>query len=603
MPLSCLVGETVDRIKQAFSTGELDPDSLMDISSAERRAKLANIIGEENVHEVNSLIESKLLLKNQKQGIINAIKSMTGIGETDKSELIKLKADRLNEYLDPQNMDKYLSDLAQDKVNRQFKLGISDDEVKTIIESTRDIEKAKVSIPENSPKGSEERIKYGLKLATFQDYIGGLKKEAQKLTWKQFIFRPGEWINTIGGSLKSAVASLDNSFFGRQGIKTLYTNPKTWGRAFYKSWEDIGKQIAAKGKWYGSGDDAVMLAIKSDILSRPNAINGKYKAGNFAVGIETEEAFPTSLPEMVPILGRLFKASEIAYNGAALRMRADLADKVIAAAEMNGVNTLDKSEAKFLGDVVNGLTGRGNIGKAAVLGKELNAGFFSIRFLKSNIETLTDPFIYTAKKIGFGEFKNKGEEFAKKQAAKNSLRIFGTIAALLTTAKLIDPNSTDLDPNSTQFGKIKVGGVSFDITGGMGSFVTLIARITPQYRNGEWGFYTKNYKGEVTKLNADKYGARSALDVIEDFWEGKLAPLTAIARDVWKGKDFEGNVPTPLSVTEGATAPMIIQNYEQLRNDPNVSNTIAPLILDFLGISISNYNYKTKSKKSEYIKT
>src|SRR3990167_11156069 len=134
------------------------------------------------------------------------------------------------------------------------------------------------------------------------------------MPFKEWVKKPSAWFDTLAGTTKSTAASLDNSFVGRQGIKILYTHPTIWTRAFLKTWSDIGKELLGK--------DSIQ-AIKADIVSRPNALNGKYEAGKYDLGIKAEEAFPTSLPSKIPILGRLYRASEAAYNGAALRMRAD----------------------------------------------------------------------------------------------------------------------------------------------------------------------------------------------------------------------------------------------------------------------------------------
>jgi hypothetical protein len=589
MPIGCLIPQFVDKFKAAISSGKIDPDVLMNSTSSERRTVLEDIVGKENVHDVNSLIESKLLLVNQKQGILNAIKKLGGISTADAETLAKnaqTKLDRINEYMNPAKQDKFLADLAQDKVSRQFKLDITPEETKTIVESTRVIDAAKTKIPESSPIGSEERLDYGLKKVIFDDYIANLKLDANKTTFKEYLTNPakasGDAVDLVAGTLKSAVASLDNSLFGRQGIKTLFTNPDIWGKTFIQSWKNIGNQLIAKGKWWTSGDDAVMQSIKADIVSRPNAINGKYKAQGFDLGIGSEEAFPTSLPEKVPLFGRLFKSSETAYNGAALRMRADLADRVLEGAEKAGVDVMDK-EAN-LGSMVNSLTGRGNLGKLSGLGKETNVLFFSIKFLKSNIDTLYDGLRSMPKLLS-----KAPEDFVSRQNALNLLKIVGGMATILGTAKLLHPDSVEFDPRSTKFGKIKVGQTTFDISGGMASLVTLASRLVPTDGPEGWGFYTRNSNGQLTKLNSGKYGSQTAWDVLDSFAQGKLSPAAGMLRDIWKGQDYNGNKPTLISLAKNSATPMMVQNYEDTKKNPDSANVLSIMILDGLGISASTY--------------
>jgi hypothetical protein len=116
--------------------------------------------------------------------------------------------------------------------------------------------------------------------------------------------------------------------------------------------------------------DAVMAALRADVFSRPNAMNGKYAAAKngYGLGIFHEEAFPTSIPSRIPFLGKVFKASESAFTGSALKMRAELADAVIATAEKNGIDMLDETQATALGNLVTSLTGRGELTTTAAMG-------------------------------------------------------------------------------------------------------------------------------------------------------------------------------------------------------------------------------------------
>jgi hypothetical protein len=177
-------------------------------------------------------------------------------------------------------------------------------------------------------------------------------------TWKEWLTSPTEMFNTIAGTAKSALSSFDNSFFGRQGIKMFFSQPDIWAKDFAKSWGDIGRELV---KTKSSVEP--MDIIKADIYSRENAINGKYDTAGIDLGLSTEEAFPSPLPGKLPILGRLFNASETAFNGAALRMRADYGDRILKKAEEFGIDTSDKDQSQGLGKLINAMTGRGYIGK------------------------------------------------------------------------------------------------------------------------------------------------------------------------------------------------------------------------------------------------
>src|SRR3990167_6110511 len=336
-----------------------------------------------------------------------------------------------------------------------------------------------------------------------------------------------------------------------------------------------------------------MRAVRADIYSRPNSLNGKYNAAKngYGLGVLHEEAFPSSLPERIPLLGRIFKASETAFNGSALRMRADLADAIIASAEKNGVDMLDEAQATAFANLVTSMTGRGELGKVGVVGRELNVLMFSVRFLKSNFDTLT---AHTLDRTFTPE--------ARKAAALATLRIASSITTLLTVSWLIDNDSVDFDPRSTAFGQIKAFGHRFDITGGMRGLVTLGARLVPTFHNGEWGFWTKSATtGKYTKMTGENFGEQTALDTIENFFEGKLSPAAGMVRDVWRGQNFQGEKPTfvntTLSLITPISADMLIDELKKGNDD-----VLLAMIAEGLGISATDTTFRGYGKRWEHLK-
>ena len=574
----CLIKSENAKIKKAFLNGELDPIKLAGMSSAERHKLFAKFISEENATQVNALFESKLLLKNQQAGMMSWAKRVVGITKETRMDIIA-KIERMDKVLDPKEGEQFLQDLA----SKRLGIEVTETEAKNIAELSKKITDTQSKAREDFTFPTEsQRIEYGTAKLNLETYINDLKLKSRKVSFREAPIQAiGKAIGELPGVMKSLVASMDNSFFGRQGIKTLYTEPKVWSKAFLKSWLDMGREL--KGK------DA-MAVIKADVYSRPNALSGKYRVGGYGLDVLSEEAYPSSLPEKIPLFRRLYKASESAYNGGALRMRADLADRYIKQAEDLGVNTLVKEEARPIGNIISSLTGRGNLGKADVLGKELNVLMFSVKFLKSNVDTLLSPLVYAGKKTGaLPKFKNKGEEYANKKAATNFLKIIGVIASINAIATLLNPNSTERDPRGTNFGKIKMWGHWVDPSGGLLQLATLASRLIPTYREGEWGFWFKNSAGTYTKLSTGKYGERTALDVFESFLEGKMSPVLGILRDVWKGQTFGGLPVTIWGELKNITTPLSIQNFNQLMNDPNSTNVAASMLLDALGFSVSSY--------------
>lgn len=567
----CLPKEASKKLLEALRTGKITPDDIGPlVSSTDRRAFLEKIVGPDHIHELNAMLESKLILKDWQRGMVSAIKQVSGLKDPTRRDLVA-KVERMTQILSPEDTKLFLEDLVAKKLGTEVTL----EEAQNTLKMAKDVEAKRALIPDNSPDGSKERLDYGTRLVLFREYMDELKgnKGVLHMPFKDWIKSPTAIIETLAGTVKSIVASLDNSFVGRQGLKMLFTHPSIWLNTFMKTWSDIGKELG--------GVDA-MLAVKADIVSRANAMNGKYEAGKYDVGIKTEEAFPTSLPAKIPILGRLYKASESAFSGAALRMRADYADLMIKKAEAFGVDTLNKEEAVGIGRLVNSMTGRGSVPLTEGQAKAVNVLFFSAKFLKSNIDTLT-AHIFDA--------KVRQNKFARREAAMNLLKIAGGISVLLWTANQLQPGSVDFDPRSSDFGKIKIGDTRFDVSGGMSSLVVLASRLIPTMHNGKLGFYSKSStSGAYTDLLAGKYGQQTPLDVFDNFWQGKLSPMAGAVRDLWKGQDFSGRKPTAITTALNLTTPLSIQTYLELKNNPKSADLLASMIADGLGISVNTYS-------------
>lgn len=567
----CLPKELSKKLLDAIKSGKIIPEKLIEMSSEERRAFFEKTIGKEYARDVNAKLEAKILLKDQKRGMVTWAKKLTGISEQTRRDLIS-RIERMDKVLEPKSEKAFLEDL----VSKKLGADITFEEAKNISTGIKEVVRLKEAIPEDSPIRSRERLEYGTAEVLFRDYIDSLKKkDARSLSKKvkEFLTSPEKIVIEVAGATKSLLASLDNSYFGRQGIKILYTNPSLWAKNFIKSWGDIGKSLFGRD---------VMSVIKADVLSRENALNRKYEVGKYDLGIKFEEAFPSSLPERIPLFGRFFKAAETAFNGGALRMRADLADKMIGRAESQGIDVLDPIQAVPIGKLVNSMTGRGGIGKLEIVGKELNVLLFSIKFLKSNIDFLTAHL-----------FDKTMSPFAKKQAAYNLGKAVAATSAILWTANQLWPGSVDTDPRSANFGKIRIGDTRFDVSGGMASLITLASRITPTLHDGEWGFWTKSsITGKYTKLNSGKWGSMTVMDIIDNYWQGKLSPLAGLFRDVARGQNFQGDKPTVGNVALNLITPIPIQTFFELKNNPESADLLLSMILEGLGISANTYSKK-----------
>jgi hypothetical protein len=569
----CLPKPAADKFLAALKDGTINPEKLIGMTSEERRTFFEKIVGKDDAREVNAQLESKLLLKDQKRGMVSWAKKVAGISEPVRADMIS-RIEKMDTVLNPADQRSFLEDLAAKKLGTD----ISFEEAKTVASLSKKLTEAKASLKETDPAGSPARLDYGAKYVALQNYVHELKLsnvpsfikgtlETAKTSPRQAVI---DTLSNVAGVAKGLKASFDNSFGGRQGFKAIFTNPKQWATNFAQSFAYIAKQLGHK-----ASDNTVMDGVKADVFSRPNALNGTYKAMKLDVGLDTEEAYPSTLPERIPGIGRLYKASEVAYNGMAIRLRADIADQVLKAAEANGVDLTDKLQIESLGRLVNSLTGRGSLGSLEKVGKTVNTLFFSPKSLKASFDFLT---------------LHAGDEmsaYSRAQAAKNLLKVTAGIAVIMGIANALQPGSAELDPRSADFGKIRVGDTRFDISGGALSLVTLAARLVT--------LSTKSSTtSKVSPLNSGKFGAPTAWDVLSNFATNKASPLASVALDYLRGQDHNNNKPTVGNEAQNLLMPLPVTNVQELMNNPKAANPLIAEMFDAIGIVTNTYSAKPK---------
>ena len=542
--LICIPPRIAEVFKKGLIDRTIDPERLSQMTSKERHDFLATIVGKENALGVNALFESKLLLKHQQLGMISWAKKTLGLSPVAKRDIIS-RIERLDKVLDPVDEKAFLEDLASQKIGT----GITFDEAKNITELSKVITQTRTAMETGG-----DRMDYGRASVALINYVSALKEQTAGETLRGYIRNPIQLLTDTAGVAKSMKASFDNSAIFRQGWKTLMTNPGIWLRNARKSFVDMWKEF--KGK-------SVMDEVNADAISRKNY--QLYKNERLPIGT-IEEAYPSQLPEKIPVFRRLYKASQSAFTAFVYRQRMDVFDKYVEIAEKSG------GEITGLGRLVGSLTGRGELGRIEPIANVVNNVFFSPRFLKSQFDVLTAH-----------TFDRTISPFVRKQAAINLLKIISGTAAILTIANAVRPGSVEKDPRSADFGKIRIGDTRFDMTGGMASLITLAARMISNSSKS-------STTGKVTELGAGGYGDSTRMDVLYNFFENKFSPAASVVKDLMKGSDFQGNKVSFLGETNNLLTPIPITTGIELANNPNSANIVISMIADVLGISTNTYS-------------
>ena len=572
----CLLKKYVDQFKAGLKSGEINPEKLSQMTSKERRDFFAKYVGEVNAKNINALFESKLLLKNQKAGYISWAKKVVGITPQTRNDLIA-KIERLDTVLSPESETVFLEDLATSRLG----INISEAEAKQIYELSQKIVSARKegnidAVQKMSPsefveyikdkENNEKRKVYGRAVIELINYTKQLRQDVKKTVLQKFV--------GLLDSSKASKASFDDSAILNQGFPILANvlTARTWARNALRTFQDMARVVGGRN---------VYDEVQADLVSRPNYLNGLYKDMQLAVMV-TEEDFPTALPERIPVIGKAYKATEVAFNSFQLRNRMDVFDLFMAMAEKQGKDLSSSSpDIQGLGKLVNSLTARGSLGRFEPVGNLVNSPFFSLRKQVAAIDSLI-----------FYQSGNKSA-FARKLGAYATLQQILLIAVVLGIAASLDPESVETDPTSADYGKIRVKDSRFDITQGRGSYLILAMRLVT-------GKYKSSTTGEITELNDTKFGSKTKLDLLGDFVQNKLSPVLQEAIAILNGQirgGEKGEKPTIASVLQGLYLPLGIQNRIEDSNTPYSANTIALFLADFFGISTNTYpssNVKTK---------
>jgi hypothetical protein len=552
-------------------------------------------------NEINTLYEKKLLLKNQDDIIEKFIDDINGISLGKKEELkISIKERLANRTA--QIQDEELLSIVKEISDKKYGIEVTPEQAKVInqLQSEGDILKTsfekqkqdlllmKDKIPESEYLKLENKVKesgmeYGRKVSDQSDYIGSLINPEEsfnvrntirntiKTTSERFGKEKGPLGNISEGVsvatdvltspiYKSVQASMDFSMALRQGLKVLAYDPKVWGKNIVEAFKPF-REVFSKDKQNLIFRDFKARLVSSDLYQK--ALDSK-----LGIGV-IEEFFPTALAEKFPIIGNIFKASNLAFTIFSQGARMDLFKSMVEHAVREGAEMTPQLYKDFA-LMANSISGRGGLGSFEAASGVINKIFYSGRFISSQLDTFTKPFTLES-------------PLAKRVALKSSLRTFGMIGSLMATASLF--TEVEIDPRSSKFGKMKIPGSKdtwVDLTGGLGSYIVAASRVATLSSKS-------SITGKITKLNTGKFGAKTAQDIVFDFLSNKLSPAPAIGMNYLKGKDFSGNKPTIGSSMITLGKPISLGNAIDIFQNEEASTALLATMFDLLGAGQTNY--------------
>ena len=299
---------------------------------------------------------------------------------------------------------------------------------------------------------------------------------------------------------RSFVASADLSAPLRQGIMLAGGHPKEWFGSLAPMVKAFGSEQAAKVV-----DDAIVSSKRFALAEKANL----YKAplGAAAKLSEREEAYMTRFGKAFPWV----RWSERAYVTFLNKLRFDTFDNVVAGWERSGKKFTNR-DVTDLADFINKASGRGTFGKAGNdLAPVLNAAFFSPRLVASRIQA-------PAKLLS-------ASPEVRKTIIKDLAAFVGAGSSALGLIAHYSDADVNLDPRSSDFGKLRVGPTRYDFWGGEQQ----IAR-----------FVTQMITGKRQAISTGELQDTSRKDTALRFARSKLAPVPSLLTDYLTGETFFG---------------------------------------------------------------
>lgn len=132
----CIPKELRPALTKSFKDGSLDAEKLMNIKDSDiRSAEFEKVLGKEYGKTANVIFEQGMAKADEEEGVINAIKKMTGLSDKVKQDYISRIANS-DKLLDPKEGEAILADAR----NQKLGVAVSQDQAKTLIDLAKKID-------------------------------------------------------------------------------------------------------------------------------------------------------------------------------------------------------------------------------------------------------------------------------------------------------------------------------------------------------------------------------------------------------------------------------------------------------------------------------
>jgi hypothetical protein len=351
-----------------------------------------------------------------------------------------------------------------------------------------------------------------------------------------------------------------------QARRDMNPNSATYGKTTKSFAEQAGIKLSDVSHLAAREESVASTWIETgEMFGKNNAVQKGYKA----------------------VLGNPIRASNRAYTAFLNQLRADTFESLIKDASREfkaGVKgsrdpMTDLPFAKEIADFVNTATGKGpmRLARPTIEGGKLGLKESN---LEQNAQLLTDTLF--APRLFFSRARMlnpmtymMATPFVRKQYLKSALSVAGAWATVSGLGYMagkagIADVDVSLDPNSADFGKMRIGNTRMDPAGGFQQYLVALSRLIS-------GRTTSSATGRDTELGAG-FQADTRKDIAERFMVNKLNPVVKFGWDLLDASQYQ-----PFHVADRTAqlfVPLIIQDVIELsKEDPSLLPLVAPIAL------------------------
>jgi len=471
-----------------------------------------------------------------------------------------------------QSLSKLKGELAEKKTFELVKLDIEDvDDLFNIAQKHPHLDVfEKVTVQNSLNKLLNGSLPTKGELGFLED-VYGRELVAEILKKRKFTAKLGDAITEAMNVPRTLITSFDMSAPLRQGL-FFTTKPK----AFASATKEMFRQVFSPKNFKQWLDDVPNHPLYSQMkagklyLADPDSL---------ARGLSgKEEAFMSNLAGKIPVIGAMVRASERSFVGFLNKLRVDVFTQLVT--KFGKEKKLTVKDLKSIAEFVNVGTGRGKLGALEKSAQALNTAFFSPRLISARF-SLFNPVWYA-----------KQTPQVRKEAIKNFAQFIATGTTILGLVNAIGGDNVDVevDPRSTDFGKIRVGNTRWDMWGGFQQWVRVFSQIVSGSK--------KTTSGDVVLLDKDKFPFDTRLTIGTRFARGKLAPIPALTLELLDGqKLFGGDIELKGEVAE-KTIPLYLQDLYEGVQDRGSEGIFSVGVPAFFGVGVQTYKSKKGNKYS-----